>query len=88
MPSERSARTSERARIRNRKVRSTTRTMVGKAVDALQKAEPVETEAAVGQAIKALDRAVTKGIIHPNNAARKKSRLMSKLNALKASEAN
>ena len=86
MPSERSARTSERARIRNRKVRSTTRTMVGKAVVALKSAEPEETEAAVAQAIKALDRAVTKGIVHPNNAARKKSRLMSKLNALKAAD--
>jgi small subunit ribosomal protein S20 len=39
----------------------------------------------VAHAVKLLDGAVTKGIIHRNNAARKKSRLMAKLNALKAS---
>ena len=37
-----------------------------------------------GQAIKALDKAAAKGIIHPNNAARRKSRLMARLNRLDA----
>ena len=36
---------------------------------------------AVEAAISALDRAASKGIIHPNNAARRKSRLMTKVNA-------
>jgi len=37
---------------------------------------------AVGDAISALDRAASKGVIHRNNAARRKSRLMAKYNAL------
>ena len=84
MPSEKSARSSERKRIRNRKIRSATRTQVGKAVNALQEGEAQDAELLVVQAVRALDKAATKGIIHRNNAARRKSRLMSKLNALKA----
>jgi small subunit ribosomal protein S20 len=34
----------------------------------------------IRQAISAIDRAAKKGVIHPNNAARRKSRLMKKLN--------
>lgn len=37
---------------------------------------------AVTEAISLLDRAAAKGVIHPNNAARRKSRLMSKYNAI------
>ena len=85
MPSEKSARSSERKRIRNRKVRSATRTQVGKAVNALKGGEAQDAELQVAQAVRALDKAATKGIIHGNNAARRKSRLMAKLNALKAS---
>ena len=83
MPAEKTARKMEKRRLRNRQVRSATRTMVGKAGDALRSGSDAETE--VGAAIKALDSAVTKGILHKNNAARKKSRLMAKLNASQAS---
>ncbi len=83
MPAEKTARKMEKKRLRNRQVRSATRTMVGKAGDALRSGADAETE--VGAAIKALDSAVTKGILHKNNAARKKSRLMAKLNASQAS---
>ena len=82
MPAEKTARKMEKRRLRNRQIRSATRTMVGKAGDALR--SDAETEPAVGAAIKALDSAVTKGILHKNNAARKKSRLMAKLNASQA----
>ena len=85
MPSEKSARSSEGRRIRNRHVRSTTRTMVVKALNALQSGDVQDADSAVVQAVIALDKAATKGIIHHNNAARKKSRLVGKLNALKAS---
>lgn len=85
MPAEKSARTSERRRIQNRRVRSTTRTMVARAVSALQANQSEDVESAVATAVKALDKAATKGIIHRNNAARKKSRLMAKLNAIKTS---
>ena len=83
MPSEKSARSSERKRLRNRRIRSATRTIIARAVNTLQRGGPQDTEPAVIRAVRALDKAVTKGIIHRNNAARKKSRLMAKLNALK-----
>ena len=82
MPSERTARTSERKRIRNRRVRSATRTEVAKAIDALGSGEAQKAEPAVKQAVSSLDRAMTKGILHRNTVARKKSRLMAKLNAI------
>ena len=82
MPSEKSARSAERKRVQNRRVRSATRTMVARGVSVLQGGERHDAELAVAQAVRALDEAVTKGIIHRNNAARKKSRLMAKLNAL------
>ena len=85
MPSEKTARSAERKRIRNRSIRSATRTMVAKAATGLQRGEPQNAEPAVTQAVRALDKAVTKGIIHRNTAARKKSRLMAKLNAIRAS---
>ena len=85
MPSEKSARSSERKRIINRSIRSATRTMVAKARTELEKGEPQVAESALTQAVRALDKAVTKGILHRNNAARKKSRLMAKLKAVKAS---
>ena len=70
-------RSSERRRVRNRIVRSRTRTFVKKARVAIEAAPAVPaTEEALRQAISALDRAASKGIIHRNNAARRKARLM------------
>jgi small subunit ribosomal protein S20 len=43
---------------------------------------PDDAALAVGDAISTLDRAAIKGIIHKNNAARRKARLMKKFNAL------
>ena len=67
----------EKRRIRNRSVRSAVKTFVGKARTAIA-AEPLEdgTEQTILKAIQELDRAARKGIIHPNNAARRKSRLI------------
>ena len=70
-------RSNNRKRIRNKVTRNRTRT----AVRAARDAEPAEGKAATMAAISALDRAAQKGVIHPNNAARRKSRLMKKLNA-------
>ena len=81
MPSEKSARVQERRRIVNRRVRSSSRTAVKKAYRLVQGGERPEAEAAVGQAVSALDRAASKGVIHRNNAARRKSRLVKRLNA-------
>jgi small subunit ribosomal protein S20 len=69
-------RSNNRKRIRNKITRSRTRS----AVRAAREATPEEAQAATVAAISALDRAAQKGVIHPNNAARRKSRLMKKLN--------
>lgn len=83
MPASKAARVQERRRVINRLVRTSSRTAVKRAVAAIA-AEPAEAAATVGTAISALDRAATKGIIHKNNAARRKSRLAKRLNAATA----
>jgi small subunit ribosomal protein S20 len=75
-------RSDERKRVRNRMARSRTRTFVKHAHTAIQSGDRAAAETAAKQAIKELDKAVTKGVIHPNNAARHKSRLMKQLNAM------
>ncbi len=81
MPSQKSMRSSMRKQKRNRGVRSATRTYVAKAVKAIEESDQDEREATVKRALKALDQTAKRGIIHPNNAARRKSRLMKRLNA-------
>jgi small subunit ribosomal protein S20 len=74
-------RQSLRRRAVNRRTRSEAKTLVQRASEiALGRSEGAGPEA-VEAAISALDRAAAKGIIHPNNAARRKSRLMAKANA-------
>jgi small subunit ribosomal protein S20 len=75
-------RRSERRRQRNRPVISATRTYVRRAKSAIDAGNTETAAAAVGDAISALDKAASKGIIHRNNAARRKSRLMARYNAL------
>ena len=70
----------EKRRIRNRVVRGRARTLVTKARTAIVKGDEAATTA-VATAISALDRAAGKGVIHKNNAARRKSRLMKRLAA-------
>lgn len=72
--------TSERRHQRNQAVKSSTRTYVKKARTAIVQ-NPAEAPAQIQAAISALDRAAKKGVIHPNNAARRKSRLMKRYNA-------
>jgi small subunit ribosomal protein S20 len=72
----------EKRRLRNRMARGTARSAVNKARAALAANAP-ETQEAVLKAISALDKAAEKGVIHKNNAARRKSRLMKKLASLK-----
>ena len=74
------ARQDEKRTARNRAVRSRMRTYVKQANTAIVTGEEDAVEA-VRAAISELDRAAKKGIIHSNNAARRKSRLMKKLNA-------
>ncbi|MCC6944781.1 MAG: 30S ribosomal protein S20 [Thermomicrobiales bacterium] len=72
----------EQKRLRNRPFRSSARTYVKKAELAIQSGDVDVAAAAVGDAISVLDRVASKGVIHKNNAARRKSRLMAKYNAM------
>ncbi len=69
----------ERNRIRNVAVKSEVKTRIKQAVTALGSADAEGT--ATVTAISAIDRAARKGVIHPNKAARLKSRLMKRVNA-------
>ncbi len=62
-------------------MRSQTKTLVQDANDIAQGRSDGNGPEAVTAAISALDRAAERGVIHPNNAARRKSRLMAKVNA-------
>ena len=83
MPNTKSAKkdllTAERNRLRNQSVKSKVKTLRSKALTAI-KADPATSTDAVKVALKELDSAATKGIIHKNTAARRKSRLMKRLN--------
>lgn len=71
----------EKRRLRNRTVRSSVRSTVKGARAALA-GKSAESRTAVLAAIRVLDRAVSQGILHRNTAARKKSVLARRLNAL------
>jgi len=73
-------RSSEKRRMRNRKVRSETRTYIKRARTQIESGQLDEAQRSVADAIRALDKAAEKGVIHKNNAARRKSRLMHQLN--------
>jgi len=74
----------EKRRARNKAVKSTVRTYVTRARAAIvTAADDPQTEEAIRAAVSELDSAVSKGVLHRNNA-RRKSRLMARLNAAKA----
>jgi small subunit ribosomal protein S20 len=77
-------RVNERRRLRNRLYMSRTRTQLRKARETLAGKDTASARAETLAAIRILDKAASKGIIHKNNAARRKSRLMTKLNMLEA----
>ena len=72
-------RVSARRRLVNRAVVSATRTSVRRTEGLISSASKEAAEA-VRETVSALDKAARKGVIHPNNAARRKSRLLKKLN--------
>lgn len=77
-------RSNERRRLRNRLHIGRARSEVKKARAAIATGDVAEATEAVRMASKWLDHAATKGSIHPNNAARRKGRLMSQLAHLEA----
>ena len=76
-------RSSEKKQLRNRSMKSATKSYIAKAERLIQGSEQDAAKVAVVKAISALDKAAKKKIIHPNTASRRKSRLMKKLNKTK-----
>jgi small subunit ribosomal protein S20 len=70
----------ERRRLRNQTYRSATRTIVRKAERAIEVNADEQTTLSLAAALRQLDKAAGKGIIHRNAASRKKSRLMARYN--------
>jgi small subunit ribosomal protein S20 len=77
------ARQNVKRREHNRYYRTTARTYVKKARAQIAANDLEEAEITVQSAVKLLDKAAQKGVIHRNNAARRKSRLMKALNKAK-----
>lgn len=73
-------RTSEKRRLRNRSIISSVRTAIKKFERGLGQGEREQSEALLRYALRKLDKAVTKGVLHRNTAARKKSRLQRRFN--------
>ena len=73
---------SEARNARNRAERSALRTAVKKFEAAAVEGNRTEADSAYKVAVKAVDKAVAKGILHKNNAAHKKSALTLKLNKI------
>ena len=74
--------TSEKRRLRNRAVRSQVRSQV-KTARAVEPTQGAEGRAAIQDAIRSLDKAVSRGVIHRTTAARRKSSLARRLALVK-----
>jgi small subunit ribosomal protein S20 len=75
-------RQNEKRRLRNKAVRSRLRTEIKKFRAAIAEGDREAAEAAFQVAARALDKAVSKGVIHKNNAANKKSGMAQALQKL------
>ena len=78
---EKRMRQERKRRLHNRMVKSIVKTEITKARQAIDTGSE-SAEEAVREAVSELDRAAKKGVIHRNNAARRKSRLMKQLNTM------
>ena len=77
-------RQNEVRRLRNKQVRSEIQTRTKTVLAAAQGGE--ETADSLKAAIKRIDSAVSKGVLHKNTAARKKSRLVKQIRAMESAE--
>ena len=73
-------------RAHNRVYRGSARTYIKKARLAIESGDVEAARAATIQAASALDKAAQKGVLHKNNAARRKGRLMKQLAALESAK--
>ncbi|MDP6494221.1 MAG: 30S ribosomal protein S20 [Dehalococcoidia bacterium] len=80
LSADKALRQSEKRRLRNKSVRSGVKTRTTTAEKLVQEGDMGVAPDAVKEAVRSLDRAAKKGVIHANTAARRKSRLVKKLN--------
>lgn len=71
-------------KIRNRRRNKAVKLQVRKVTDAIRARDVDTATAEMRQAVKTIDQVAAKGTIHKNTAARRKSRLQRRINALKA----
>jgi len=74
--------TNEKARLRNKAVKSSLKTAIKRVDAAVAADDKTGALEAAKAATRALDKAASKGIIHPNQAANRKSGVMKRVNAL------
>ncbi|ADX73126.1 30S ribosomal protein S20 [Pseudarthrobacter phenanthrenivorans] len=74
--------TNEKARLRNNAVKSELKTAIRAVNTAVESSDKDAAAAALVSASRKLDKAVSKGVLHKNNAANRKSAISKKVNAL------
>ncbi|MEO6712542.1 MAG: 30S ribosomal protein S20 [Mycobacteriales bacterium] len=74
--------TNEKARLRNKSVKSSLKTAVRRFTTAAESGDRDAAALELGVASKALDKAASKGVIHANQAANKKSAMAKKVNSI------
>ncbi|GAC1379042.1 MAG: 30S ribosomal protein S20 [Pseudarthrobacter sp.] len=74
--------TNEKARLRNNAVKSELKTAIRAVNTAVESTDKDAATAALVAASRKLDKAVSKGVLHKNNAANRKSAISKKVNAL------
>ncbi|MDT4917398.1 MAG: small subunit ribosomal protein [Pseudonocardiales bacterium] len=75
-------RTNEAARLRNKSVKSSLKTAIRQFREAADSGDRAKADAALQSASRKLDKAASSGVIHPNQAANKKSAMATRANAL------
>jgi small subunit ribosomal protein S20 len=75
-------RQNEKRRLQNRVYSGTARKAIRNTLVAIEAGEKEDAQSKAMIAMKALDKAAAKGVIHKNNAARRKSRLMKQINSM------
>jgi small subunit ribosomal protein S20 len=74
--------TNEKARLRNKSVKSSLKTAVRRFRDAAEAGDQATAQIELKSASRELDKAVSKGVIHANQAANKKSAMALRINAI------
>ena len=77
-------RQNEKARLRNKSVKSSLKTVIRKFHEASESGDTAAAAALMRDASRKLDKAVSKGVIHKNQAANRKSAIAKKVSSLSA----